>query len=155
MKAYDTWTVLPHSPLRQLEENLWWVEGSLPNMPLKRVTTIVKMGSGDLVVHSALALDDPTRAAVEALGPLRYLVVPSGYHRLDAKAWKARYPEARVLCPVGSRRRVEQVVSVDGSYADLPADPAVRLIPLEGMPDEGVMEVKSKAGTRWCSMTRC
>ena len=34
------------------------------------------------------------------------LVVPGGFHRLDAKIYKARYPQVKVLCPAGARQKV-------------------------------------------------
>jgi hypothetical protein len=147
MKAYDRWTVLPHSPFRKLEENLWWIEGSLPNMPLKRATVVARLASGQLVVHNALAVDDATRAELEAWGTPAHLIVGNGWHRLDAKVFKDRYPALRVYCANGSKKRVAEVVPVDGGFADFPADPTVRMIPLEGVPVEGVLEVKSQAGT--------
>ena len=151
MKAYANWTVLPHSTFRKLEENLWCIEGSLPSMPLKRNTVVAKLASGELVVHNALAVDDATRAELESWGKPAHLVVGNGWHRLDAKVFKDRYPALRIYCANGSRKRVAEVVPVDGCYgggsSDFPTDPSVRMIALEGVPVEGVLEVKSQAGT--------
>lgn len=36
-KAFTTWTVLPHDPIRELSENLWTCEGAIPRMALRRV----------------------------------------------------------------------------------------------------------------------
>ena len=92
------WTVLRHDPLRKLAENLWEVVGDLPGMPLTRRMTVVRLGSGELVIHSAIACDPATMRSIEALGTPAYIVVPSAFHRLDAHAYKARYPGARVVC---------------------------------------------------------
>src|SRR4051812_39840203 len=119
-RANDAWTVLPHQAIEVLADNLWRVEGGLPDMPLKRVMTIVRRPAGGLVVHNAIALDDASMARIDAWGPVEYLVVPNGYHRLDAKVFKQRYPQARVLCPRGSSKKVAEVVAVDGSYEDFP-----------------------------------
>ena len=40
-------------------------------------------------------------AAIDALGPVRWLIVPSGHHRMDAAAFAARYPACQVLAPAG------------------------------------------------------
>src|SRR5690606_28531774 len=70
-----------------------------------------------------------------------------GFHRLDARVFKERYPKAAVLCPSGSREKVEEVVAVDGAYEDFPADPGVRLETLDGVgAAEGVMIVESPGG---------
>src|SRR5688500_14318601 len=94
-----TWRVLPHGPLQQLAENLWCVLGSLPNMSLKRMMTIARRSDGGLLLHSAIALDEPTQRQLEALGPPTHLIVPNAVHRLDAPAYKARYPALRVFTP--------------------------------------------------------
>ncbi|HTR53105.1 MAG TPA: hypothetical protein VMJ10_20560 [Kofleriaceae bacterium] len=147
-KAYDTWTVLPHKPIEKLEPNLWRVEGSLPGGNGNRVMTLVKLASGGLLVHNAIALEEDQMKEIEAFGTPKILVVPNGFHRLDAKVFKERYPGVRVLCPAGARKKVAQVVAVDGSYDDAPSDANVRLFHLDGAKQhEGVVEVKSASGT--------
>lgn len=106
--------VLPHGPLVQLAPRVWQVTGSLKNMALPRNMTLWRMDDGGLWIHSAIACDDATMAQIEAIGPPEVLVVPNGQHRLDAGVWKARYPALRVVCPEGSRAKVEEQVKVDG-----------------------------------------
>ncbi|MBI5514188.1 MAG: hypothetical protein HY909_10495 [Deltaproteobacteria bacterium] len=145
--GHTTWTVLPHGPLEALAENLWRVTGSLPGMAMKRVMTVARYADGGLLVHNAIALDEAGMKALEALGPVRALVVPSGYHRLDAGTFKARYPEARVYCPRGVTGDVAKVVAVDGAYEDAPRDDTMWLERLEGVGDrEGALQVRSRDG---------
>lgn len=142
------WKVLPHDPIEQLEPGLWRVEGALEGMPLRRVMTIAKRSDGLLVIHNAIALEDEPMAQIESFGEPAFLVVPNGYHRLDAAAYKDRYPKLTVLCPRGARAKVERVVAVDGDYTSYPADDAVRLETVEGVGDaEGVMIVRSGGST--------
>lgn len=146
-KAHQTWTVLPHQPIERLEDDLWRVEGSLPGIPLRRVMTIARRGDGRLVIHNAIALDAAAMAELDAWGEVGFILVPNGFHRLDARVFKERYPKAAVLCPRGSREKVEEVVAVDGAYDDFPADPGVRLETLDGVgAAEGVMIVESPGG---------
>src|SRR5687767_5016314 len=42
-KCFESWTVLPHGPLEKLSENLWRVEGTMPDGTTKRVMTIARM----------------------------------------------------------------------------------------------------------------
>ena len=128
----QSWTVLEHTRLEQLEENLWQVEGTVPRLPLRRRMTVVRLADGSLVVHNAIALEEEQQRALEALGSVRYVVVPNPWHRLDAPAYAARYPDAKILCPRPATKRVEKVVRVDGTLAALPADPALASEPLEG-----------------------
>lgn len=141
------WKVLPHGPLTELAENLWRVEGSLEGMPLRRVMTIARRNDGSLVVHNAIALEPAAMAEVEAKGPVAAIVVPNGWHRLDARAFVERYPNAKVFCPAGARKRVAAEVAVDGTYEDWPTGGAVALEPLDGVRVEGVMRVRSSDGT--------
>ncbi len=146
-KANLTWKVLPHGPLEKLAENLWRVEGELGSMPLKRVMTVARRVDGSLIIHNCMALGDKEMAELEGLGNISHLVVPNGYHRLDAPLFKARYPQAKVLCPRGARTKVAEVVPVDGIYEDLLPDDAVTLTTLEGVAaQEGVMMVRSTDG---------
>jgi hypothetical protein len=147
-KAFDKWQVFPHRPLEKLEPNLWRVEGDLPGRNGTRVMTIAKMRDGGLVIHSGIALEDELMKELEAFGRPSVLVVPGGFHRLDSKVYKERYPSLKVLAPAGARKKIEQVVPVDGTYADAPKDDDVRLFHLDGIKElEGVLEVKSNGKT--------
>ena len=59
-KANVDWTVLPHGPIERLAENLWWVQGDLPGMSLKRVMTVARLDDRRLVIHSAIS-SEPER----------------------------------------------------------------------------------------------
>lgn len=146
-KAHDTWKVLPHRPIEVVAENLWRVEGKLEHMPLKRVMTIARRSDGELVIHNAMALDDASMARIDEWGRVAWIIVPNGFHRLDARVFKDRYPAARVLCPRGGRAKVEEVVPVEGAYEDFTVDPDVAFETLDGIGDqEGVMIVRSRDG---------
>jgi len=147
-KAYSTWTVHPHDPIEELDERLWRVQAKVPGMDLMRVMAIAKREDGGLVVHNAIALEDDAMARLEAWGEPRFIVVPNGYHRLDAPIFAARYPDAKVVCPAGAKKKVAEVVKVDSSYEDFPADAAVELRTLDGVgAQEGVMVVHGADGT--------
>jgi hypothetical protein len=148
MGKVDTrWRVLNHGPLEPLADNLWRVEGALPGMSLRRTMTVVRRGDGSLLLHSPIALDDERQHELEALGPIAAIVVPNSGHRLDAPAYKARYPKVVVFCPRGGRSKIEQVVAVDGTYEDYADDGCIRFETLDGVGEsEGAMLVRSKDG---------
>ena len=142
------WSVLEHGPIEKLSENLWRVEGALPGMSLRRTMAVAKRSDGRLVIHSAIALKEEAMKELEAWGEVAFLIVPNGWHRLDAPAFKARYPNAKVLAPKGAVKKVEEKVKVDGTVEDYPADSAVRLDNLHGIAEqEAVMTVRSADGT--------
>ena len=145
--SYQDWTVLSHGPIERLEDNLWRVEGSLPSMPLKRVMTIARLASGELLVHNAIALEARAMAEVDAWGRVAFIVVPNGWHRLDLLSFRKRYPVARVLAPPGSRQKVAAVEPSVADLTALPADPNVALGVVDGTNGmEAVMTVKANGG---------
>jgi len=120
-KWHTRWKVLPHGPVRALEDNLKVVDAPLPGMALERRMTVVRLADGRLVVHNAIALDDASMAALEAWGKVAFLVVPNSFHRLDAFAFKQRYPEVKVIAAPLARPKVELALPVDGGPELLPA----------------------------------
>ncbi len=143
-KQDGTWNVLPHHPIEKLSSNLWRVEGDLKDMPLKRVMTLAKRTDGSLVVHNAISLEDSAMAEIDDFGKVAYVIVPNGFHRLDATAYRTRYPDAKFFAPSGAREKVEEVVDVHGVCEDFPADESVSYATLEGTGSgEGVLTVTS------------
>jgi hypothetical protein len=75
-----------------------WQVGDLLALPgrvrLPVNATIVRLPDGSLVVHSPVAFDDATAAAIDALGPVRHLVAPNRLHHLYVGPALARWPAA-------------------------------------------------------------
>jgi hypothetical protein len=148
-KAFKQWKVLPHGKLEHLDNNILTVVGDIrmPLMHLPRRMTVVRLKDARLLVFSAIALDEDEMAALEALGRPAYLIVPSDKHRLDAKIWKDRYPEMRVVAPEGSRAKVQEVVPVD-TVTPRFDDPNVRFVTVPGTRNrEAALVVNTKKGT--------
>ena len=132
-KLHDEWRVLPHGPLTQVEPGLLTVVGTIPkplgNFP--RRMTVVAVSGKKTAIFSPIALREEGMAEIERLGAPSYLIVPNGFHRLDAKPWKERYPNIAVVCPPGAQRRVEKAVAVDAT-TDVLRDKAVKLVLIQG-----------------------
>jgi hypothetical protein len=121
-KLNREWTVQRHGPVEMLDTGLLTVTGEI-GMPLGRFPrrmTVAALAGGGTLVWSPIAVDDDALAAIEALGRPKFLVVPGRHHRLDVAAWKARYPDARVVCPAGAAETVAEAVAVD--HTDDPFD---------------------------------
>lgn len=128
-----TWTVLPHGELTTVTDRILTVVGDI-HMPLgefPRRMTVVRLANGELVIFSAIALEEAEMARLEAFGRPTWLVVPSNRHRLDAPAWKARYPEIKVATPPGAVDKVADVVPVDTTAPDF-GDSTVRFVDVPG-----------------------
>jgi len=147
-KPLERWEVLPHGKLTEVDENILTVTGEI-HMPMKfpRRMTVVRLRDSNLVVFSAIALDEDEMHALEAYGQPAYLVVPNDHHRLDAKIWKQRYPNMQVVAPAGAREKVEEVVHVDTTDPNF-NDPNVRYLTVAGTRDhEAALIVRTRNGT--------
>ena len=145
----EHWNVLPHGKLTPIDDGMLTVEGriKMPLMDLPRRMTVVRLHDSRLVVWSAIALDDAAMATFEAFGRPAFLVVPNDHHRLDAKAWKNRYPELKVIAPEGARERIADVVAVDTTSPDF-GDPGVTFVTVPGTrAHEAALVVRRERGT--------
>lgn len=141
----EEWKVFPHGSLDELSSDLWWVQGSMPRMTLPRACTVVRE-EGQLLIHSPICLEEDGMQELEALGELRWLIVPNGLHRFDAPRYKARYPQLETRCPPGARERVAKAVPVDGSTEDF-AIGRTRFVAIQGVAErEAVMRVQRPEG---------
>lgn len=131
------WRPARHGALTALADGVWTVDAELDLLPIGRRMTVLRTADG-LAVHSAVACDATTMAAIDALGPVRWILVPSGFHRMDAPAFAARYPAARVLAMPASQRRAGERVTLAGDYGLLPTAGPLSYEPLAGMPKEAV-----------------
>lgn len=141
------WSVLEHGPIQRLEENLWAVEGFVPNFPIQRRMAVARLEDGSLVVHSAICLEEAAQRELEAFGTVRYVIVPNAFHRIDAPRYAARYPDATIVCPDPSRKAVAKRTRVDGNPTLIPKSDGFSAEPLAGSGiQEHVLKVRSSRG---------
>lgn len=119
--AADTWQshVLPHSAIEALTPELWHITGILPGVVPPREMVLYRLPNSRLLIHSAIALDEPEMQKLEAIGTPHILIVPNRIHRIDAAIYKQRYPQLTVVCPAAAKPYVEEVVAVDGTAEDV------------------------------------
>lgn len=143
------WKVQPHGALQELEQGLLTVEGEI-QMPLgnfPRRMTVVGLSGQRTAIWSVIPLAESAIQQIEALGMPSFLIVPGPGHRLDIKAWKARYPAAKVICPPGAREAVEKALKVDAT-TDIWDDPSVQLRTVPGIAGmEGALLIRREGGT--------
>ncbi len=69
---------------------------------------LIRLPGGGLFVHCPVALDETTRAEVDALGEVRVVASSSLYHHLYAGEWMKAYPEALFCaCPGLDKKRAD------------------------------------------------
>jgi hypothetical protein len=97
--------------------------------------TIVSLEGGRSAIWSAIPVDEPTMGKIESMGRIAFLIVPNPGHRLDVRAWKSRFPDARVVGTSGGREDIEKVIPVD-LVGDALDDPAVHLLTVPGLAEK-------------------
>lgn len=148
-KVHKHWKVLPHGALTEVDEDVLTVTGEL-RMPLgsfPRRMVVVRVPDARLVIWSAIALDPAGMDKIEAYGRPTFLIVPNEIHRLDAHAWKERYPQLTVVAPPGARAKVGEVVLVDTTTPDF-ADADVTFVTVPGTDQrESALVVRKRGAT--------
>lgn len=119
-------------------DSIWVTERPIwfGGVRLRSRTTVVRLSGQALWVHSPCAPTEEVCAALDALGEVRWIVVPNRYHHLGAPATSARYPNAVVVGPKSAELRNPLVRSTlradDPAYTRATSE--LTAIPLEGVP---------------------
>jgi hypothetical protein len=112
-------TLYPHGPIGFVDDGLFVVEGRWKRSSFERKMTVFLLASGEVAVHSAIAMGEAGMAALEAIGRPSWILVPNSLHGSDAGWYGDRYPSARVLVPAAVRGKLfEKVRRIDGSLDD-------------------------------------
>ena len=116
------------SGLLQFGPEIWIVDGpvvSFHGFPYPTRMAVIRLSDGTLFVWSPIALSQPLRDALDALGPVGHLVSPNALHHLFLGEWKSAYPAARLYAPPGLRRKRKDL-SFDAELGDAPHARVVR-----------------------------
>jgi hypothetical protein len=84
--------------LERLDEGLWVATRPLP-LAVGDVGTrmsVLRLPEGDLILHSPVSLDPALRAALDAIGRVRWVVGPSRVHHLFLGDYASAYPGAEL-----------------------------------------------------------
>jgi hypothetical protein len=110
--------IYPYTVPEALAEGVWLIRGNL-SYPLHRNMVILRLATGELVLHSVVAMEESGLRALEALGTPAYAIVPSILHVMDAPFYKQRYPAMKQLAPSASMGEIGRTVALDGSVEDV------------------------------------
>jgi Domain of unknown function (DUF4336) len=105
-------------------------------LPLRM--TVVRLGSGELWVHSPITIDSDLADKVAALGSVRYLVGPNRVHHLHLGTWAKRFPDAEIWGAEGlaaKRPDLRFAGTVTGTADPWHGD--IESVPIEGSPKLG------------------
>jgi hypothetical protein len=97
------------------EHEFGWQGGVIP-IPARM--TVIRLGDGQLILHSPVPLSPELRGELDALGPVGFIVVPEAHGKFAGQASRT-YPSARLLAaPSAPRRR--RALPFHGTLADRP-----------------------------------
>jgi hypothetical protein len=70
--------------------------------------TVIRLPDSRLILHSPCPMDTETKASLEALGPVAFIVAPGNFHHLHIESAQAAFPQAETfICPGLERKRPE------------------------------------------------
>ncbi len=89
--------------MQAVAENLWTLVYPLTELGahINRTITVIRLRSGELVIHSTAAFQPEDVAAIKALGTPAYLVEATNAHDTLAKEGHAAFPGIPYLAPAG------------------------------------------------------
>lgn len=113
------------------ERSLWF-----SGVRLRARTTVLRLDDGTLLVHSPAPPSPDLVEQLNALGDVRWLVVPNRFHHLGTPPFARAFPAAKVVGPSSAAARNPHLrIDVDIHGAELTnAAPELALFPLRGVP---------------------
>ena len=150
--------MVPYEPLnvpKPFGAETWIVDGPEIRMdygpfhlPFPTRMVVVRLASGELWVHSPISPDEALFRAIDALGPVRYLIAPNTLHYWYMADWLERYPAASSFA-VGDLQtkakrpfRIDRVLD-DGAAPPPWADEIDWLLIAGSVVDEAVFHVRA------------
>jgi hypothetical protein len=131
-------------PPRAVTENIWSIDRRIAmrgGISLPTRSTVVRLPSGELFVHSPVHLDEETQVALESLGQVQYLVAPNSFHYLYAGGHLGRFPSAQLFLAPGLPERCPELPPATLLGRDAPTAWAGVLGQAVFGPVQGVSEV--------------
>ncbi|MBE9502789.1 MAG: DUF4336 domain-containing protein [Proteobacteria bacterium] len=70
--------------------------------------TVIRLKNGGLMLHSPCEIDESTKAEIETLGKVKFIVAPGSYHYFYVASAQQAFPEAETfICPGIERKKPE------------------------------------------------
>lgn len=120
-----------------VEDAIWVAERPIwfAGVRLRTRSTVIRLEDGGLWIHSPPPPTEALCAALDALGPVRWLVAPNCFHHLAVAALAARYPEARRVGPASAaKKNASLVLSSTFEQPDSISPSGIEAVPLRGVP---------------------
>jgi len=117
--------------LTPLAENLWLLAYPLTilGLDIRRNVTVIRLASGELVIHSTGPFTAEDQAAVAALGPVGWMADAMLDHDTFASRGRASFPGCPYLAPQGFSAASEPLLPAPAAWAG-----QIEVLKIEGAP---------------------
>tara|TARA_Y100000389_G_scaffold202866_1_gene249524 strand:- start:437 stop:1126 length:690 start_codon:yes stop_codon:yes gene_type:complete len=102
--------------IKTISPNLFFVDDVRSKSPIGRRMTIIRLKNDELALHSPIYLKGTTKANLDSLGKVVYILVPNEWHTLDTKRVYEQYPTSKIITPLDSTEKLSTKFIVSGTY---------------------------------------
>lgn len=103
-------TYPPLNVPKEVAQDIWIVDGGpiqVMGLPLPLRMTVLRLGNGDLLLHSPIQHSEHLQHALERLGRIRHLIAPDSAHWFFLLTWQQACPNALTWGAPGLRSRAQ------------------------------------------------
>jgi hypothetical protein len=90
-----------------VRDQIWLLEYPVRfgGMDLFGRTTIIKLESGDLIIHDPCKISNSVKRQIDEIGSVKYIIAPGYYHHLFVTDFQQNYPNAETFLCAGLERK--------------------------------------------------
>ncbi|KAJ6532697.1 hypothetical protein DFH09DRAFT_1043991 [Mycena vulgaris] len=110
--------------IREVAANVWTFSRPFARFgifPVGGRSTAIKLANGGVWALASTPLDPETKAKIDELGPVQYIISPDAMHFLFLGEFKKAYPTAKLIA-VDAVARAEKILTFDGIWGRDPPD---------------------------------
>ncbi|KAJ7885165.1 hypothetical protein B0H14DRAFT_3739403, partial [Mycena olivaceomarginata] len=103
----------------QVASNVWTFSRPFSRfgiLPVGGRSTAVKLTNGGVWVLASTALNPETKAKIDEMGPVQYIISADAVHHLFLGEFKKAYPTAKVIAPAAAVERADKTLVFDGVW---------------------------------------
>ncbi|KAJ7138419.1 hypothetical protein C8R43DRAFT_1019021 [Mycena crocata] len=111
--------------IREVTTNVWTFSRPFARFGLAPIggrSTAIKLSSGGVWVLASTALNSETKAKIDELGPVQYIIGADAVHHLFLGEFKKAYPTAKLIAPAAAVTRADKTLSFDGVWGRDPPE---------------------------------
>ncbi|MGK7951744.1 MAG: DUF4336 domain-containing protein [Xenococcaceae cyanobacterium] len=93
--------------LKSLDRELWVAEQPFKylGLPVSTKMTVILRSGGRLVLISPIKIDTETKAQLDSIGKVEFIIAPNLFHYLYIQGCQQLYPQAKLIAPPGLKTK--------------------------------------------------